>query len=520
MNTQAPTPPTWLCEIHLTINDLPENQLTDFKRICKEIGGKAVLIELPHGQHTQQPMLSVIRETHDIAQIHQQIAIWTQTLAKHGWTVIRQKIELPADQAQAFQQHYPDTQGYFEWHGKIKFEHLPPIYLMDFLTTIGARLSKNSLRNQQNTRFITIRHKGTYDEFVQRVAQCTAWLQPRTHTFQLIKSQYEWCFWDTHLDLDTGWTDMPTQKILPYYQQYYPDLSKEELLQLCAYEAFIRRSAKLKSRFMLKGSYLTRQFFDDPRQRIPSDLDFVALAHLPDLASAEEKLSQWVQKVTELDLNDGVYFTHFSENRFWRMIDYAMCDDFPTVNTDLTCWVDDEPVDLWLDVSFNLELPFQPEPLQYQTPYDTFEILYTVPLSMQIAWKIHQTIVRPRLKDIYDLTYLATKIETSQQIDDVLQTLVNECHRDGIDETTILAFFDYLHGTENQKMQKRITSAVKEGFAQHQRFDLPNHYQDFIDLFRKNMLNACLDNRLWTLPQPNQMVGSADLWTEIFADDD
>jgi hypothetical protein len=39
--------------------------------------------------------------------------------------------------------------------------------------------------------------------------------------------------------------------------------------------------------------------------------------------------------VTELDLDDGVMFRSFRENAFWRYIDYAMADDFPTVNTDI-----------------------------------------------------------------------------------------------------------------------------------------------------------------------------------------
>ena len=48
-------------EIHLTISDLSTDRLPDFERLCRDMGGKAVLIELPVGVHTQQPMLSLVQ---------------------------------------------------------------------------------------------------------------------------------------------------------------------------------------------------------------------------------------------------------------------------------------------------------------------------------------------------------------------------------------------------------------------------------------------------------------------------
>lgn len=55
-------------------------------------------------------------------------------------------------------------------------------------------------------------------------------------------------------------------------------------IELLAYEAFIRRASELGLPFMLKGSYVTRQYFTDPALRTPHDLDWVYM--LP-IGSAE-----------------------------------------------------------------------------------------------------------------------------------------------------------------------------------------------------------------------------------------
>ena len=105
----------------------------------------------------------------------------------------------------------------------------------------------------------------------------------------------------------------------------------------------------------------------------------------------------------------------------------------------------------------------------------------TTPLHYQIAWKLHQTIVRPRFKDLYDLSRLApaigslkaagcnevktgnarfsgAKTATADKADanrhdnppsaaktlrDTLAVLADECRRDHIKPRRILDLFDY-----------------------------------------------------------------------------
>ena len=86
-----------------------------------------------------------------------------------------------------------------------------------------------------------------------------------------------------------------------------------------------------------------------------------------------------------------------------------MSDDFPTVNTDFECRADGWECEANLDVSLNLDIA-HPHPFTFSTPIDRFTMPLTTPLHYQIAWKLHQTIVRPRFKDLYDLSRLAPAI--------------------------------------------------------------------------------------------------------------
>jgi hypothetical protein len=214
------------------------------------------------------------------------------------------------------------------------------------------------------------------------------------------------------------------------------NLTEEEHLQMRAHEAFIRRAAEIDFPFMLKGSYITRQYMANPFDRYANDLDWVGMETFLDLEDAKSRLDNWVIAVTELFVNDGVKFQSFKENAFWRGVEYAMADDFPTVNTDIMCWVNGKPFsDFSMDVSFNLDLEPGAVPLLYKPlEGEPFTIKNTCPLSLQVSWKLHQTIVRPRYKDIFDLIHLLQHPSfDSIMLNESMQALVNECNADEID---------------------------------------------------------------------------------------
>lgn len=212
----------------------------------------------------------------------------------------------------------------------------------------------------------------------------------------------------------------------------------DEVRELVVLEALLRRITLVNMPFVLKGSLLTRQYLDNRDIRYVDDIDFLYAEKIKDVEHAHETFTNWMIQVTELDLDDGIMFRSFRENAFWRCIDYAMADDFPTVNTDIAYFFKNEPREteqyheLYLDISFNLEMEIEPVSLAYQPVFgDSFLVPYTVPLSIQVAWKLHQTIVRPRFKDLYDLKYLLLHPSyDNHTLKETLQTLVNECSID------------------------------------------------------------------------------------------
>ncbi|MCE3229081.1 MAG: hypothetical protein K0S32_3632 [Bacteroidetes bacterium] len=218
-------------------------------------------------------------------------------------------------------------------------------------------------------------------------------------------------------------------------------MDQEKQIELLAYEAFLRRASELKLPFMLKGSFVTRQYMPNTSIRVPNDLDWVYMDNLSDIDDAKEKFNAWATAVTELKMDDNFRFRSFSENAFWRMIDYAMADDFPTINTDIKYYYTDKSKEneitgnISFDLSFNLDIEVPPVPLLYNPlEGDAFIVPYTVPLALQISWKIHQSLVRPRFKDLFDLMYLL-KHETfnAETRTQALQALVNECSADNVD---------------------------------------------------------------------------------------
>ena len=148
---------------------------------------------------------------------------------------------------------------------------------------------------------------------------------------------------------------------------------------LIAIEGLLRNASFIDAPFMAKGSIITRQFFPEISMRHVQDLDWVYLEKIDDMALAGNIFSNWLIEVTERNEDPRVWFRSFRDNNFWRMIDYAMDDDFPTTNTDLYCIIDDKEVvdPLGLDISFNLDIDFPPEEIIYHPSYGC--LLYTSP---------------------------------------------------------------------------------------------------------------------------------------------
>ncbi|MGV3597016.1 MAG: nucleotidyl transferase AbiEii/AbiGii toxin family protein [Bacteroidota bacterium] len=211
---------------------------------------------------------------------------------------------------------------------------------------------------------------------------------------------------------------------------------KKEHEVLVASEAFLRRASTFEHPFVLKGSLLTRQFVAADFERYVEDIDWVYPLPLKSAREAEEVFGNWINKVTKIDVEDRIEFELVElsiAEEAWSLSDYACMDDFPTIKTYLTGVFKTPEADydlvLRLDISFNLELGIPPIQLTYKPLLgEPFIVPRAITLSQQIAWKLHQTITRPRYKDIYDLVYLMPYIGNDRVVkEQILQELVNEC---------------------------------------------------------------------------------------------
>lgn len=214
---------------------------------------------------------------------------------------------------------------------------------------------------------------------------------------------------------------------------------------LLACETFLRNSSYWESPFMIKGSLITRQFFENPEARHIQDIDWVYLNHIEDYELAGQVFSEWVTKITEMSGDERVRFRSFKENDFWRRIDYAVKDDFPTVNTDLLYYFEEKEEEIEFDISFNLEVLFPPEELLYKPIFGTpFKLPKVCPYAHQVSWKLHQLLFRPRLKDIFDLIHLLNHERFNQEeFEKIIFALKKECKRDGIYVNKIIPYINY-----------------------------------------------------------------------------
>lgn len=194
-------------EFHLSVEVVDKHHLQAFKDYCSAVGAKALVIELARGKHQQQPMLSKVGYYQRTPKAIEQAEKEAKKLVEAGFSLRRIKIEIPFDCVQYYATTKPtqskDVLPYYEWHGKLHYERKDA--LLEVCETHGAHLSRNALKAQASLRFITVREFGEQELFVQRVEALTAELLSKGWNIE--KQQWEYCIYDNHTTLDTGWLE-------------------------------------------------------------------------------------------------------------------------------------------------------------------------------------------------------------------------------------------------------------------------------------------------------------------------
>ena len=143
---------------------------------------------------------------------------------------------------------------------------------------------------------------------------------------------------------------------------------------------------------------------------------------------------------------------------------------------------------------------------------DHFTLPYSVPLAPQIAWKLHQTLVRPRFKDLYDLSYLVQHIQgDANLIEQILEILAAECRRDQIPLRNIRHLFSgnlhdiFCHYDAHSPHVKNL----RKDWNQQRKIDefsyicpqIPDDYQTVFEQYVQSLREAGLTLDNLVLPQ-------------------
>lgn len=189
-------------ELHITVADVELKQLDTFTALCRQMGGKPLLIELSRGDYCTQPMFNTVMQANDLFEAVEVSEIRAAMLGNKGFTVKRIKIEIPAySYGLTTDKHTLENVSYFEWHGRIDFEREQQ--LLEICEKHTAHLSKNALKDNAGKRFITLREFGSKEIFENRIAALVNDLQQ--NGWAADKQQAEYCLYDTNVVLDKNW---------------------------------------------------------------------------------------------------------------------------------------------------------------------------------------------------------------------------------------------------------------------------------------------------------------------------
>ena len=190
-------------QFHVTIQDLPKEKKEDFISLCIKNQVKPLLIVLPEGDYLKQPMFTKLIKSTSF----KTALFWVEQTIEHfetaGFSIARIKAEVFSHDSNLFQSmDYKNFQPYYEWHCKVKIENEEETEQL--CKKYNAHLSANSLEEDGKTKYITIREYNSEELFYKAVNQFYEILLEK-NIVTIIKQKFEYCIYDSRLELDKGW---------------------------------------------------------------------------------------------------------------------------------------------------------------------------------------------------------------------------------------------------------------------------------------------------------------------------
>ncbi len=209
-------------EAHITIaarvtnSDSSGSDVGRFERWCEASGAKCVLIALPRGVCTFQPMTATYHRGR-FADVREQVFGLAREIDAAGFVVSRVKIEATGANSglpQTSREAQLAPNNYFEFHMKVLLRDAAERAALETVAHVyGAHLSRNArfvAADGSEERFVTLRAYGmgqpeavsvfrAFDDAVRKLDL------PVSHRLM------EYAVYDTNVGLDDGWAARPAQ---------------------------------------------------------------------------------------------------------------------------------------------------------------------------------------------------------------------------------------------------------------------------------------------------------------------
>lgn len=159
-----------------------------------------MFIELARGETVNQPMFKRTVFENELLPTLRLAEEFCKIFRLKGFETKRLKVEIPAA-SEMMLKIKDSSANYFEWHGQVEFKEIGK--LKELCSAHGAHLSRNSLKNEVSTRFITLREFDEFETFEKRIKLLVADLD--RGGWAVLKQQSEYCLYDTNISMDNGW---------------------------------------------------------------------------------------------------------------------------------------------------------------------------------------------------------------------------------------------------------------------------------------------------------------------------
>ena len=441
-------------QVHITTEKLQDEQR--YFKVCEANNVKPVLIKLEQGDFCDQPMFTAKIKADTIDYVLKETEKLKDTFEKNGFKTIRVKIEIDAMDIMAYfkidmdkwmQNKYAENSSYhssiysqmentyFECHIKIRYNDIETLKKISMKHNFY--LSQNDI--ETNVRFLSFRQdtrafinknplyisshlssRNLLKEYLgQRCGIGNLQKDLEKYNMEIVKEKFELCVYDSKKNLDKNWG----------HEIDYKKLSleiKEELM--------IYISNDLP--FITKGSFLTSQFHTVGYERLENGGDIDLIYH--NSHSVKPKIFDYdschiflraIETTLQLEIIDIFYkleeiisakldplerpefiveYEQLGYDKIFKegictglyLVNYASDGDFTTIGIE----IDSDKIVCEIDIAIDMPVAFEPETIVYKTLDNKNVVLKnTSPLLYQTAWKMHQMIARPRLKDMDDI---------------------------------------------------------------------------------------------------------------------